>query len=82
MIFTLARASVSRVLLVRGEARGEVTEATEEGDPGLGGAGGWSGGTLRPRRALAARPGVSGPTSSDTRLFLRCCVIYAHMLRI
>ena len=36
---------MSRVLLVRGEARGEVTEATEEGDPGLGGAGDWSGGT-------------------------------------
>ena len=72
MILTLARASVSRVLLVRGEAIGEVIgevmgEVMEEGDPGLGGAGGWSeatGGTLRPRRARAASLGVSGPTSS------------------
>ena len=68
MILTLARASVSRVLLVRGEAIGEVMgEVMEEGDPGLGGAGGWSeatGGTLRPRRARAASLGVSGPTSS------------------
>ena len=44
MILTLARASVSRVLLVRGEAIGEVIgevmgEVMEEGDPGLGGAG-------------------------------------------
>ena len=70
MILTFAKASVSRVLLVRGEARGEVTEATEEGDPGLDGTLVWSWGTLRPRRARAARPGVSGPTSSVKRLLL------------
>ena len=64
----MARARVSRVLLVRGEA----TEVTEAGDPGL-----WSpdsggcrcGGRLRPRRARAARLGVRGPTSSGRKKY-------------